>query len=338
MSQSSHQILIIGCGSIGDRHIRAFRATGRAALVACDIDRAVADAVAAKYQIAQEADWRAALANSAVTGAVVATPAQLHVQMAREILASGRHVLIEKPLAVELEKTDELITVRDRMQKFAAVAYVRHCAPVFREARDFIRSGQFGEVRHVALTTGEHFPTARPAYREIYYRDHASGGGAIQDALTHMANLVEWIIGPTTRLYCDAGHQTLDGVTVEDTVNVTARNGGAMVSYALNQFQASNELRIDFHGERGSVRIEQQERWGTLAHGEKSWTWHGTKVSRDASFVAQAEAFLDGCEGRANPLCTLEEGIQALRFNLAALQSWREGRPVDLASGSSAAP
>ena len=47
---------------------------------------------------------------------------------------------------------------------------------------------------------------------QAYYRDHAQGGGAIQDALTHQANAVEWVVGPTTRLFCDAAHQALEGV------------------------------------------------------------------------------------------------------------------------------
>ena len=61
------------------------------------------------------------------------------------------------------------------------------------------------------------------------------------------------------------------------------------------------------------------------------WIWHEAPLGeRDAMYVAQAQAFLDGCEGKSNALCTLDEGIQTLRFNVAALQSWREGQPVVL--------
>ena len=119
---------------------------------------------------------------------------------------------------------------------------------------------------------------------------------------------------------------------MEDTVNVTARNGGALVSYALNQFQALNETRSDFHAETGSVRVEfNAQRWGTLARGQAEWTRHAAPVSeRDQLYLAQANAFFDGCAGRPQLLCTLEEGRQALRFNLACLQSWRENRPITL--------
>ncbi|HVZ47139.1 MAG TPA: Gfo/Idh/MocA family oxidoreductase, partial [Gemmatimonadaceae bacterium] len=240
------------------------------------------------------------------------------------------HVLIEKPLALSLDGIDALVAARDRAARVAGVGYVLHFVPALSAARQFIRSGAIGAVKHVAVNTGQHFPDFRPAYREIYYRDRAQGGGAIQDALTHVANAVEWFVGPTSQVYCDAAHQVLDGVTVEDTVNVTARNEGILVSYALNQFQAPNETRLEFHGTTGSVRVEPSaQRWGVLGRGESGWRWNPAPITdRDQIYVAQARAFLDATEGQATDLCTLEEGIQTLRFNLAALTSWEKHLPV----------
>ena len=330
MSSPRPLVLVIGCGSIGERHVRTFLATGRTGVVACDNRPAIREAMAARYGVAVAADWTDALPDPAVTGVVIATPAPAHVAMAIRCLASGRHTLIEKPLSLDLAGTGDLLAARHRSGRFAAVAYVLHFVPALQAARDFLRAGTFGPIRHVTVNTGQHFPLFRPAYREIYYNDRAQGGGAIQDALTHQANAVEWVVGPATRVYCDAAHQALEGVAVEDTVNVSARHGDVLVSYALNQFQAPNETRWDFHAETGSVRIElHAQRWGTLARGATDWTWHAAPVAdRDQLFVAQANAFLDGCAGRAQPLCTLEDAIQTLRFNLAALQSWRENRPV----------
>ena len=330
MSSSRPLILVIGCGSIGERHVRTFLATGRAGVIACDNRPAILRQMSERYGVETAPDWVPALQNAAITGVVIATPAPSHVEIATRSLESGRHVLIEKPLSLGLDGVDHLIADRDRSGRFAAVAYVLHFMPALQAGRQFLRSSPFGSIRHVAVNTGHHFPEARPAYREIYYRDRAQGGGAIQDALTHVANAVEWIVGPTTRVFCDADHQVLEGVTVEDTVNVTARNDRVLVSYALNQFQAPQETRLDFHAETGSVRVElNAQRWGTIARGATEWEWHAAPVTeRDQIYTAQAHAFLDGCAGKPNPLCTLEEGIQTLRFNLAALRSWSENRPV----------
>lgn len=330
MSAPLPLVLVIGCGSIGERHVRTFLRTGRAGVVACDTRPAIRDHISATYGVEAVENWESALRHPDVTAVVIATPAPSHVAIALRCLAAGKHVLIEKPLSLGLTEVDALLAARDRAGRHVAVAYVLHFVPALQAARAFLRGGTFGPLRHIAVNTGQHFPLFRPAYREIYYRDRAQGGGAIQDALTHMANAVEWIAGPTERVFCDAAHQVLEGVEVEDTVTATARNGGALVSYSLNQFQALNETRLDFHAETGSVRVEfNAQRWGTLARGAADWTWHAAPVGeRDQLYAAQASAFLDGNAGQPTPLCTLEEGIQTLRFNLAALQSWQENRPI----------
>ena len=331
MSTSRPLILVIGCGSIGERQVRTFLATGRAGVIACDNRPTILQQMSERYGVETVLDWAASLKNPAVTGVVIATPAPSHVEIATRCLGAGRHVLIEKPLSLNLAGIDGLVAAHQRSGRFVGVAYVLHFVPALQAAREFLQAGSFGAVKHVAVNTGQHFPFFRPAYREIYYSDRAQGGGAIQDALTHMANAVEWVVGPTTRVFCDAAHQVLEGVTVEDTVNATARNGGALVSYALTQFQAANDTRWDFHAETGSVRIElNAQRWGLLARGETEWKWHAAPVvERDQIYAAQAQAFLDGTEGRPNQLCTLAEGIQTLRFNLAALKSWSENCPVN---------
>jgi len=332
MSTSRPLILVIGCGSIGERHVRTFLATGRVDVIACDNRPSILQQMSARYGVVTTPDWTRALDDPSVTGVVIATPAPDHVAMARRCLEAGRHVLIEKPLSLDLTGVDALRAAQAHAGCFVGIAYVLHFLPALQAARQFLLTRPFGEVRHLAVTSGQHFPLFRPAYREIYYADRTQGGGAIQDALTHMANAVEWIVGPTQRVFCDAAHQVLEGVTVEDTVNVTARNGTALVSYALNQFQSPNETRWDIHAETGSVRVEfHAQRWGTLARGATEWSWNAAPVAeRDEIYAAQANAFLDGSAGLPNLLCTLEEAVQTLRFNLAALTSWQEGRPIVL--------
>ena len=327
-----HSALIIGCGSIGERHLRCFLQTGRTRVTACDTNPTLLERIASTYRVPTKSDAAAAMAGPDCDAVVICTPAPLHIPFALKALAAGKHVLIEKPLSHSLAGLDELFAARATSGRQVAVAYVLHVYPFLLAAREFLARGDFGPVLQATANCGQPFHVFRPAYAQTYYRDHATGGGAIQDALTHMANAIEWVVGPTSRVYCDAAHQVLEGVEVEDTVNVVARNGATMVNYALTQFQAVNETRWDFHADTGSVRVElNQQRWGRMARGETDWTWTAAPIAeRDQLFVAQANAFLDGCEGKPNLLCTLEEGARTLRFNLAALQSWRENRPITL--------
>jgi len=324
-------VLIIGCGSIGERHLRCFQRTERARVTACDASPSLLQTMATTYKVPTTADWESALEAGAFDAVVICTPAHLHVAMALRALRAGCHVLIEKPLSQSLQSVAELLRARDEAGRKAVVAYVLHVYPLLSQARDFIRSGALGPIRHVTSTSGQHFPAGRPAhavnYAQTYYRDRKTGGGAIQDALTHTANWVESVIGPTDSLYCDSAHQVLPGVTVEDTVNLCARHGDILVNYTINQFQAPNESTIQFNAASGSVKIETHlRRWGVQKLGETAWTW--TEIppaERDAPFIAQANRFLDLIEGKLADLCTLEAAEQTLRFNLAAIASSDQG-------------
>ena len=327
-----HTILIIGCGSIGERHLRCFQGTERCTVSACETNPALRATMHDRYGVPVYDSLDAALSEGAFDAAVICTPAHLHLPIAMKILDHGKHVLIEKPLAIDLSLVPQTREAVARAGRFVAIAYVYHLMPWIVGPQEFVRKAEFGQVLHVSATAGQHFPTFRPAYRDIYYARHEHGCGCIQDALTHVVNGVEWIVGPCTRVFCDASHQALEGVTVEDTVNIAARHGHVLASYSLTQFQAPNEGTILINAEHGSVKIEvHNQRWGTMRLGDKDWAWHQpAPLERDGLFIAQAHAFLDGMEGKATNLCTFDEAVQTLKFNHAALQSARTGELVTI--------
>lgn len=318
-----HRVLVIGVGSIGERHLRCFRATGRAEVALVEVRDAVRRLVADRYGVNSAfADLDAALEHHPDV-AVIATPAPLHVAMATRLAETGIHILVEKPLSIGLDGIDRLQDAVQRRGVTAAVAYVYRCHPLLTAMRQAIGGGRIGQPVELVAVAGQHFPTYRPAYREIYYADRAAGGGAIQDALTHLVNAGEWLLGGIDRLVADAAHQVLEGVSVEDTVHLLARHGPVMATYSLNQHQAPNEMTITVVGTAGTVRCEfHRHRWRWIERPDEPW--HDEPIApleRDTLFIAQANAFLDAMEGRSGVLCSLDDGIQTLRVNLAALAS-----------------
>jgi predicted dehydrogenase len=325
-------VLVVGCGSIGERHLRCLLKTGRGKVSVCETNASLLEKIRKEYQVAGFSAFPEALNSEEFHGIVICTPAQTHIPLALTAFRSGTGVLIEKPLSVGLEGVEELRSEAARSKKFVGVAYVYHFVPAVCAARNFLKTGAIGKPLQVSVACGQHFPTFRPAYREIYYTRHETGGGAIQDALTHLANAVEWFVGPTQRVSCEAAHQFLEGVIVEDTVSASARNGGVLVSYSLNQFQAPNEVTLEIHCEKGSVKIEvHRQRWAVFDRKACEWDFRAAPVeNRDDLFLAQSNAFLDALEGKKTDLCTLDEAIQTLKFNLAALESARTNRTVTL--------
>ena len=321
------KILVVGVGSIGERHARCFRLTDRAEVSVCDTNQSLANRVAKAYDARSVYfDYQDALAGDD-QAVVIATPANLHVAMAQAAVDMGKHVLIEKPLGTSMADVERLRDEAQRKDRQVLVGYVLRSHPALAGMKRAIGEKRFGQPVHIYACAGQHFPTYRPAYRDIYYNDHTTGGGAIQDALTHLLDAGQWLVGPIDRLVADAAHQVIADVDVEDTVNVLARHGNVLASYALNQYQAPNELTLTVVCEQGTARFEyHKSAWRWMDPPDSTWHNHRTvRFSRDQLFVDQANHFLDVIERRCHPVCTLAEGIQSLRANLAVLNSATAG-------------
>lgn len=330
----AHRVLIIGVGSIGERHLRCFLATERAEMSFVEVNAELRQTIAARYpQVRAHTTIEEAIEFSP-QAAVIATPAPLHIPQATKLVERGIHVLIEKPLSVGLEGVDKLVSLVRSKGIIAAVGYVLRTQPALASMRDAVVADRFGKPLELVVVSGQDFAFYRPAYRSTYYVNRATGGGAVQDALTHALNAGQWLVGPIDRCVADAAHLKIDGVTVEDTVHVIARHGDVMASYALNQHQAPNESTITLVCERGTARFEMHTgRWRSCVRAPEPWTDHGPDkpLDRDGPFVRQAHAFLDAIERKAPPLCSLEEGLQTLRANLAILHSIDTGTWVSTA-------
>lgn len=320
LPDSSLKLLVIGVGSIGERHLRCFQTLDGVELGICETRPELLHSIAERYGIAHCFEsLEDALDRFQPHAAVIATPAPTHIPVALQLAAHGVHMLIEKPLAITEDGIAELQqVVRDR-QLVANMAYVYRAHPALWSMKQAIAKGSFGIPVEVIATAGQHFPTFRPAYRDIYYARHASGGGAIQDALTHVINAAEWLVGPASMVLGDARHQVLEGVDVEDTVHVFARHrhqGGnvVMAAYSLNQHQQPNEMTLTVVCTRGTARFEMHNhRWCWMT--EPCGSWFEEKVAikdRDTVFIRQAESFIGTLRAGKPGLCSLDEGVQTL--------------------------
>lgn len=317
------EVLIVGGGSIGERHLRCFGQIGcQTALCEIEADRRAR--LIEQYDVRLGFSSLEEAARRPWDAVVVCTPAHLHVPHALSLLGGGtRSLLIEKPLATCIEDAQALLP--HTSGAMVGVAYVLRASPLVQEVRQVLSAGQIGDVLAVVVESGQHFPTFRPAYRDIYYRDRRTGGGAVQDAATHMFDLAQYLAGPFDWIFCDYEHQALEGVVVEDTVQAVGRSGGGrtLVSIALNQFMAPNETTVRLNGRAGSIEIRFHEaRWGMYRHGEGDWSWNPpVSKDRDELFRIQARRFRAACEGREPMLCSLAEAMHSLEIQVAALAS-----------------
>jgi predicted dehydrogenase len=317
------RVLVIGVGSIGHRHLRCFGITQRATLSICEANTSLKNELAAQYDVEQAFDSLDEALQDPPDIAVICTPAHLHVAMARQLVAAGVHVLIEKPLGTSLDGVEALAEEARQQGRVVGVAYVLRFNPLLVTLRELIATERYGKPVQLTVVTGQNFPFYRPAYRDTYYKDRATGGGAIQDGLTHIVNACQWIFGDIQSLVADADHKILEGVTVEDTVHVIARHGNTMASYSMNQHQAPNESTLTVNCTAGTIRcVFHEQRLQVMEAPEQPWqTLQETSLERDDVFITQAHGFLDAVTNDQPVSCTLQEARQTLQANLAILQS-----------------
>ena len=235
--------LVVGAGSIGERHVRCFLATGRAEISVCETNSGLLESISKRYTITAGFDSikQALLKRPDLT--VICAPAHLHVPLGLAALQSSSHLLVEKPLSTTFAGVDSLHTKAVARGLVAGVAYVYRAHPALAAMRQTIGEGRFGKPLQIVAAFGQHFPFYRPAYRNTYYQDRATGGGAVQDAFTHIINAGEWLVGPVDALVADVDRQKLEGVEVEDTVHVLTRHGKVMAASASTSIKRPTKER-----------------------------------------------------------------------------------------------
>lgn len=327
------RLLVIGTGSIGERHLRVFQDLARCSQIAfCEPMEKRRQEIIGRYTIPSEQAFSSldeALSAGSYDVAVVATPAPTHIPIGIRLTELGIHQLMEKPLSLSLDGVDTYAELVAQKNLTVAVGYVHRAHPAVSAIHAELASGRYGRVLTLSFAVGQAFAAIRPAYREVYFAKPEMGGGAINDMITHMYNVGDYFAGPVTRLVTDAAHQALEGVTVEDTVHTLAHHeGGAMAIYGLNLYQQPNEVLITVVCENGTLRADYaHQKWSWMR--EPNGTWTDIPVSvpdRDEIYRIQNTAFLDAIEGKGRVLCSLSDAMRTLRVNLASHQSAKEGR------------
>ena len=318
------QLLIIGTGSIGERHLRNFlRIEGTTCSIA-EVSEETRERVASQYPVkAAYTDYRDADLSD-FDGVVICVPANLHVPIARDVVLSGTHVLTEKPLAMSLEGVSELKQLRDEKGVVASVAFTYRSDPVIGDLRDRIRARSMGAARFITYQAGQNWPMMRKDYPPRYAQSRDTGGGAIPDHLVHVINYLEWIFGPPVEVSARQWKLALPEIGTEDAGHVALHFPGDVVAHlSICLFQRDTTLALQVVAEEGTMRVSLGSEALELFDGT-SGEWrsgHIRALDRDDVFLNQGRHFISCIRGEDTPRCTLEEAEQTLRTVLAALES-----------------
>jgi predicted dehydrogenase len=322
--------LIVGLGSAGRRHLGNLQALGIDDIGVYRSGNGD-DKTMPVSDLRVEMDLDEALA-SGPDAVIVANPTAHHMPVALAAAEAGCHLLLEKPVSHELEGIAALSRAVASNNLVVLVGYQFRFHPCLRKVRSWIDSGAIGKPILVDAHWGEYLPAWQPwrDYRMSYSARRSLGGGVVL-TLSHPVDYLRWLIGEVVSVSAETERQSGLEIDVEDTACLNLRfANGAIGNVSLDYVQrpASHSLRIV--GREGVIRWDNQSGVARLdaKHGEQCFP--PVSFERNSMFVSEMRHFIGCIAGREEPICNLEDGVQTLRVCLAAIESARRGRRIDV--------
>jgi len=307
---------VAGCGVISRFHLDAIRSIEDAALCGVyDPVEASARAAAQAYGTRAYPDYDALLADPQVDAVCICTPSHLHAPLALQAVAAGKHVLIEKPVALTLEDCDAVAAAaRAAGVQVGVVSQLRY-GPAVARVKRALESGALGRITRCDL----YMKYFRP---QSYYDSGTwrgtqamDGGGALMNQGIHGVDLVRYLMGPADSIYALSGTLVRD-IEVEDTLTaVVAWHCGAqgVIQASVGDYPGFPR-RIELNGESGTIILEEDRIVKWEVAGDSAYhiyeqepapevRSHSEAGAIDPSgHVAQLRNFIDAVRGEGQPV------------------------------------
>lgn len=332
---TAKHILVAGTGSAGKRHLRNFAFLGcRVSGMDPRKDRLEEAAKSAElvhsFGSLDEA-WR----QDDFDAVVVASPPAFHVSQCAECLKRGKPVLLEKPVAPSFAEAERLAAegAGDPARPAVLVGYTYRWWPSIRFLRGKLRDGTIGKPLYADFVMSAHLADWHPweRYQDFFMASKELGGGALLDE-SHFIDLMIWLFGMPSKIYAQVERLSPLEIETDDHVDILASYDGSFrVRLHLDLYGRPHERTIRIVGEKGSlvwsfepdavkIGLEAGRDWQEIRFGHE----------RNEMFLRLAEHFLDVVGGGCEPLCTLRDGLNALRVVEACRQSSISDRAVTL--------
>jgi predicted dehydrogenase len=341
-------VALLGAGFIADIHAESYRRfVPEAELVAVQTrDTQKAQAFAQKHGVPRVfTDLERAITDSDCEVVDVCLPNFLHHRAVIAAARAGKHVIIEKPLAMNLEEAGEMIAACRASGRKLMYAEELCFAPKYERVRRLVQEGAVGKVFHLRQCEKHSGP-----HSDWFYDANQSGGGAIMDMGCHGLAWCRWILGGRPKVrsvyaHLQPGliHEGRTGVEVNAVV-IAEFEGGAMgvVENSWSKHGGMDD-RVEVHGTEGVVYADLFMGNAALTYSQRGYGYALEKAgaTQGWSFTVFEEAFNQGYPQelrhfiqcvRADrpPLVTGEDGEAVLELLLAAYRSARLGQKVAL--------
>jgi myo-inositol 2-dehydrogenase / D-chiro-inositol 1-dehydrogenase len=338
---------VLGCGTLACwAHLPILaRLPGARLVAAADPDpaaRARAQRIT-KGAVHERADD--AIARDDVDAVIIASATPSHAALAVAAARAGKHVYIEKPLALEAGEARRVLDAVRRAQVVGAVGFNFRAHPLHRRAAALVRAGRLGTLRAVQSAFCEPVAADRmPSWK----RRRETGGGVLLDLASHHVDSLRWMLADEVISVDEARIGSLE--TDQDVARLTLRLRSGCDVQAYCSFRAGPADYLELIGDRGTLRVDRYRSRLELRVARRfgygmrtSWARPDAALaslamrrlarpSYEPSFRLSLAAFVDRLRGGLGPLATIEDGACSLAVVLAAEESARTGRRVPVES------
>lgn len=246
------KLLIVGLGSIGSRHAGNAAPLDGVEAAVFDVDPGLAEAAGSRLGVQSFCSWRAAL-EWRPEAAVVAVPTSMHLALASELMDSGAHVLVEKPISDSLDGVDAFLDKADALGRKVFVVCNMRFHPAIKAVRESLP--RIGRPLFARAHYGNYLPDMRPGadYRKLYCAQKSMGGGVVLDAI-HELDYLTWFFGSMSVVSCETGKLSDLDIDVEDYASLLIRHAGGVRSEThLDYLRRCKRRGLEVVGEEGGV-------------------------------------------------------------------------------------
>lgn len=324
------KVAVIGCGIMGRTHANAYNQLQDAELVGvCDFVEEVARKEAETFNTTPYFSFEEMVKEAKPEVVSICLPTHLHKEYVMKAADLGIHVICEKPIAPTLEESREMIAYCEAKGVRLFVAHVVRFFPSYKNISNKVKAGAVGSLGVIhTKRIGSHPGALKP-----WYKDISKSGGVIMDLMIHDLDYVRSIAGDVKSVY--AIGRTTDDV---DYALVTLRfeNGAIANLEAFWGYPGAFTTAVEVSGNKGVIRFNSADSATVKVRKAADPSTGTDAIAKDLSphlhdpYYYELQNFLNSISSGEPSEVTAEDGYEAVRLSLAALESLRTGKAISM--------
>jgi UDP-N-acetyl-2-amino-2-deoxyglucuronate dehydrogenase len=340
-AEKKFRIALLGCGRISKNHFEAIDQIDGLELVAvCDSDAERAAQAGTQWGVQHYTSYEKMLKDSKADIITIATPSGLHAEQGIEAASAGKHVVMEKPMAISLTGADSLVHACDKAGVQLFVVKQNRLNPPVQLLKNAVDRNRFGRIYMASCTV--HWARPQEYYDQAPWRGTWEfDGGAFMNQASHYVDLIQWLMGPVESVMAKTATLARRIETEDSGIAILKFRSGALGSIEVTMLAYPRNLEgsITILGEKGSAKIG-----GTAVN--KIELWQFAEYDDDDKKVAEADTsppnvyglghqgyyrnVLAVLRGEAKPDTDGRAGRKSLELILGIYESAKTGREVPL--------